>query len=405
MKRIAKNLLAHFGHFLQKGASVEEIKELERAIGVAMPSDLVELYQVHNGEASNVPGLFFGMRFLPLSEILSEWQAASEHSMAERQFTEIAADGANFNSKWIPFAADPNGNLLVMDMDPGKKESPDQVIGFSRDGQTQIVVARNVQELMEFLSRSIQEGCYAIGGETWSYGAASQVTFLDALKEIPLPVLYPTSEEVDAETRLPRRPESSVLGEVTETVYADGQAVKQILPPANSDSIPVTGSGHLDRVNRLTVSIFSIEQLTAVATAPQLEHLHIRLLAGVAPPDLAVFSEMENLQSLTIEGCDFYDLVFLTRIYKLKQLRFIDCAIADGSAINEMPVEILELHYTSIDNLEVISESPSLQVFSGSFQQFQKLQPEMTRPVDFSRITGDMTDMEKTSWINHLEKK
>lgn len=217
---------------------------------------------------------------------------------------------------------------------------------------------------------------------------------------MPLPVLHPETavaenEDIAANSR-------------EETLYADGEIIKTVSPDAGhpaASELSRGGNENLDGIKSLSVSIFSVEQWEKVANASQLEHLHIRQLVGVVNQDLSLFRDMKNLQSLTIEHCTFYSLQFLTYIKNLERLTLIDCAVEDVSAINETPIEVLELRQTPIGNLEVLAESPSLQTFAGSFRQFQNLQAKMSRPVDFSRIIGGMTDREMDFWISSLQEE
>ena len=409
IKRISKQLNSHFGSFLGKPAPIEEIRSLERTIGVSVPNDLKELYQLHNGETEGGPGLFFGMSFLPLSGILDEWQScekrANDGSIEGMPFYAVPAESIKddfFNKRWIPFAADFRGNFLAVDLDPGTKGTPGQVISFGLEENTRYVVARSATDLIEFISKTLLEGPYTIDGEeTWSYSDAGNLHFFHALEEMPLPVLHPESAVIEDEDIAGNSPE--------ETMYVDGEIIKTVSPDAGhhpgAGEFSWDGNENLDGVKSLSVSIFSVEQWERVANASQLEHLHIQQLVGVTHQDLTLFRDMKNLQSLTIEQCNFGSLQFLTYIKNLKDLTLIDCAVADASAINETPLEVLELRHTPIENLEVLAESPSLQTFSGSFRQFQNLQAKMSRPVDFSRIIGGMTDREMDFWISRLQEE
>lgn len=384
MKRISKNLSYHFKPFLNKPAPFLEILALERTIGVSLPDDLKKLYQLHNGELPSGPGLFFGMSFLPLSGLLNEWPSS--------------------HGQWIPFAVDAGGNFLAVDLEPGKNGTDGQVIYFARGENKKYAVAQSVEELIEFISKTLLEGPYTINeGEAWSYGDNGHVSLLQALKEMPLLVLHPGMETAEEE----KSTGSSAEDRREETLYVDGEIIKNVFPETvhpNPAELILSGSENLGEVKSLSVSIFSYEQWEAVANASQLEHLHIHQFVGVDLPDLTLFRDLKNLQSLAIEHCAFYNLHFLTYIHNLKELTLVDCAIKDGSEFNETPIETLVLDHTSIDNLEVIAESSSLKAFAGSFQQFRSLKPKMSQPVDFSRITGGMTDHEMNLWLSSLQE-
>ncbi|MDQ0428595.1 cell wall assembly regulator SMI1 [Planomicrobium stackebrandtii] len=422
MKRISKKLSSHFGSFLSQPATIEEIENLERTLGTSLPTDLRELYQVHNGELDGEPGLFFGMSFLPLSGVLSEWQSCSaladDEAMNDVPFYAVPPETIKdqyINRKWIPFAADFGGNFLAVDLDPGPSGLSGQVINFGIKENTRHVVAHSVEDLIEFISKTLQEGPYTIDGEgTWSYSQAESLHFFHALEEMPLPVLHPETAEATAEAlekdrreQAKKRAQSFAGDPWEETVYVDGQFIttSSQKAPAEPTKILSNGSEELDKVKSLDVSIFSIDQFEEIAKkATQLEHLHIRQLVGVVHPDLRLFRDIKNLQSLTIEHCAFYTMHLWGNFRNLKKLTLIDCQIFDATEIKETQIETLECIRTPIENIEVIAESPALRKFSGSFQQFGMLQPVVKRPMDFSKITGGMTDSELDIWFSSLMK-
>lgn len=171
IKRISKKLNSHFGSFLSKPAPIEEIRRLEKTIGVSVPNDLKELYQLHNGESEGGPGLFFGMSFLPLSGILVEWHSCDKRAndgvtegLPFYAVPEEAIKDNFFNKQWIPFAADFRGNFLAVDLDPGTKGTLGQVISFGLEENTRYVVARSVTDLIEFISKTLLEGPFTIDG-------------------------------------------------------------------------------------------------------------------------------------------------------------------------------------------------------------------------------------------------
>lgn len=423
MKRIFKKLSSHFGSFLSQPATNEEIENLEHTLGTSLPADLRRLYQVHNGELGGAPGLFFGMSFLPLSGVLSEWQscsaAADDEAMNDVPFYAVPPETIKdhyVNRKWIPFAADFGGNFLAVDLDPGPNGRSGQVINFGLKENTRHVVANSVEDLIEFISQTLQDGSYTIdGGGTWSYSETKGLHFFHALEEMPLPVLHPETAKTIAEALEKERKEQakkraqSFAGDPwEETLYADGQIITTSSQntSTNPTKLHENGSEELDKVKSLDVSIFSIDQFEEIAKkATQLEHLHIRQLVGVVHPDLRLLRDIKNLQSLTIEHCAFYTMHLWENFRNLKKLTLIDCQIFDATEIKETQIETLECIRTPIENIEVIAESPALRKFSGSFQQFEVLQPLVAGSLDFSKITGSMTKVEQDSWISSFKSK
>lgn len=421
MKRISNKLSSHFGSFLSQSATIEEIEDLERTLEVSLPTGLRKLYQLHNGELHGEPGLFFGMSFLPLSTVLSEWQScatlADDRAMNDVPFYAIPPETIKdqyISNKWIPFAADFGGNFLAVDLDPGPNGLSGQVINFGIKENTRHVVAKSVEDLIEFISKTLQEGPYTIDGEgTWSYSETESLHFFHALEDMLLPVLHPETAESTAEALEKEQKEQtkksleSFAGDPwEETMYVDGRIITTSSQKANTDPTKLheNGSEELDKVKSLDVSIFSIDQFEEIAKkATQLEHLHIRQLVGVVHPDLRLLRDIKNLQSLTIEHCAFYTMHLWGNFRNLKRLTLIDCQIFDATEIKETQIETLECIRTPIENIEVIAESPVLRKFSGSFQQFEVLQPLVASSMDFSKITGGMTDSERDIWASSFK--
>lgn len=74
LKELEVELTNHFKPFLNAPATIEEIQYAESEMGIAFPDELRNLYLAHNGEDKSGPGLFFGLPFLSLNEVLDEWR-------------------------------------------------------------------------------------------------------------------------------------------------------------------------------------------------------------------------------------------------------------------------------------------------------------------------------------------
>lgn len=161
---------------------------------------------------------------------------------------------------------------------------------------------------------------------------------------------------------------------------------------------------HVKKLNTLSVSILNYEQLVSITDISHLKQLHIHQLEGVTEDDLMLLAKLEKLEALTIENCIFNDLDFLTHNQKIQQLTFVHSSIRDASSIKKMTaLTHLVCKYTSIENIEVIAESASLQSFAGSFKQFYTLKKLMPQNVDFSTIIGEMTTEEENIWSSSFD--
>lgn len=131
------------------------------ALGVALPAAVRESYLLVDGQeaessAGCSEGLFFGLQFLALEDVLDEWRFWREVDVDP-------ATGANVRLRarmrsippgwvrpeyahrgWVPLATDKAGNYLGVDLDPlpGGGGVAGQVIVFGRDFDTKVVLWR-----------------------------------------------------------------------------------------------------------------------------------------------------------------------------------------------------------------------------------------------------------------------
>ncbi|KAF6764838.1 hypothetical protein DFP72DRAFT_869399 [Ephemerocybe angulata] len=145
------------GDTLNYGIQPQELAEIELQFGFALPPAVRDSYLCVDGQeaesaAGCAEGLFFGLTFLPLENVLEEWRFW-------REVDEDAATGANpkllevmqsipplwirrvySNRGWIPLIADKAGNYIGIDLNPGEQGSAGQVIIFGRDFDTKVVL-------------------------------------------------------------------------------------------------------------------------------------------------------------------------------------------------------------------------------------------------------------------------
>lgn len=74
LKELEVELTNYFKPFLNAPATIEEIQYVESELGISFPDELRNLYLAHNGEDKSGPGLFFGLPFLSLDEVLDGWR-------------------------------------------------------------------------------------------------------------------------------------------------------------------------------------------------------------------------------------------------------------------------------------------------------------------------------------------
>ncbi|KAG8867722.1 Cell wall assembly regulator [Serendipita sp. 405] len=160
--RIQAWLARHYpelGDTLNYGALPADLQEIQQLFGFALPPTVRESYLRIDGQeaessAGCTEGLFFGLQLLSLEEMLEEWKFW-------REVDDDPTTGANpklqskmrsipsgwircdySNRGWLPLATDRVGNYLGVDMSPGEKGAPGQVIVFGRDFDTKVVLWR-----------------------------------------------------------------------------------------------------------------------------------------------------------------------------------------------------------------------------------------------------------------------
>jgi cell wall assembly regulator SMI1 len=148
-------------------ATSAEFTQLTSTVGLELPSDVMWLYQQHNGECANVPfgrGMMFGERFLSLAEAtqsLLGWQSVRE-SIADTPNEQAGAFATPqetvkcqyINAKWIALS-DTNGNNISVDLDPGPKGVSGQIIYSGRDVANKVQLGTSFTEFARAVLRQI----------------------------------------------------------------------------------------------------------------------------------------------------------------------------------------------------------------------------------------------------------
>ncbi|ULG73540.1 SMI1/KNR4 family protein [Macrococcus brunensis] len=181
-----------FKDHVNPGATDEELQELEEVFGEPLDPDFKTLYQAHNGESFDSPGLFFGLEWLSLDEVMNEVEFNQDEEEEFDEFPyEIEPAGAikpiYYHAKWLPFAADGFGNFLAVDMDPGENGKKGQIISYGSDEETFYVVADSLNNLLSFIAKTIEEGNYEYAEDRFTFGHEG-ILFLDQIGDLDRPV-------------------------------------------------------------------------------------------------------------------------------------------------------------------------------------------------------------------------
>lgn len=151
------------GDTLNYGILPEDLHEIQLQFGFALPHTIRDSYALVDGQeaessAGCTEGLFFGLSLLSLEEVVEEWKfwrdvdddpATGANSALLQRMKSIPSGWVRCdysNRGWIPLATDRVGNYLGVDINPGEKGAPGQVIVFGRDFDTKVVLWRGDSE-------------------------------------------------------------------------------------------------------------------------------------------------------------------------------------------------------------------------------------------------------------------
>ncbi|MBP1989633.1 leucine-rich repeat domain-containing protein [Paenibacillus eucommiae] len=492
---------------LNPPATEEDLCKAEAQLGFGLPSELRELYLIHNGEKDGGPGLFFGLPFLSLDNMLAEsriWIDLEDDTIEVEHYS-VPADWIKeqyINRYWVPISKDWGGNNLGIDLDPADKGIKGQVINFGRDEEVKYVIALSVSHLLQFIRDTAKEGNYSINREddayiSWSFGKEGEVHFLDAIRSMKLPVLelhreesgvqdvniwfegldnawkeriMGTSGSPDAFLRakqllfigkgltditplgqcgdvrelvlsvneicsiealsgckqlkilyLVKNPVSDLRPlqslEHLQELIISGTAVTDISPLSLLPKLKVVNVQHtqirdfspletVKSLRALEISAPDAQQLRSIAELKQLKELTISGLDQITEGDLAVLGKLVNLRKLELEGVSLLNMQFVKKCHKLREVIIKDSVVEDISLLAKLEkLQSLELSgCPNIGKLEDLACSASLSKITASFQQFTLLKESFDRAIDFSTITGGMTEEESGIWHEYLDR-
>ncbi|KNZ75508.1 Glucan synthesis regulatory protein [Termitomyces sp. J132] len=147
------------GDTLNYGILPLDLSQIEMQFGFALPPVIRESYLCCDGQeaesaAGCSEGLFFGLKLLPLEDVLQEWKfwrevdgdPATGANPRLREAMQSIPPGwirKEYSQRgWIPLIADKVGNYIGVDLNPDESGSVGQVIIFGRDFDTKVVLWR-----------------------------------------------------------------------------------------------------------------------------------------------------------------------------------------------------------------------------------------------------------------------
>jgi cell wall assembly regulator SMI1 len=160
---------------LNPGATPAEIAQFRTTTKLTVPPDWTELYAWHNGQSEEAQGLFYGLRFLPLEQVLADielWADLVDMNEEMQDSMSSKPDGCikklYANPKWIPLTTDYGGNHIGIDLDPDVRGRVGQVIVFGRDEDEKKLAASSLSEFLELITKQLESGNFLVDEDDFS---------------------------------------------------------------------------------------------------------------------------------------------------------------------------------------------------------------------------------------------
>ncbi|NUP39190.1 MAG: SMI1/KNR4 family protein [Streptomyces sp.] len=331
---------------LPEPASEEDLAAAEEELGVALPPDLRALYGIADGEGDGVVNpLFDRQEWLPLAEIGDlddEWlDIAQEWKLGPWRQTVFDAQPPNtvrrsrLRAGWIRFAFDTGGNWLAVDMDPGPKGRPGQVIAVGVDyTRGPAYVADSVTTFLRRLVEALERG---------DYRHHDKSLWIDA--DLPNPSGRHTRYS-DGRPSRTRAEQAGPRVQEVRVVDVEDCAFLAALPDVCSLALSSGGSPDLTPLGSPPVEYLELDVESADLTAPA-RNRELRSLSVTCarPVELAPLRTLPNLWALDIAATPVADIATVTELKGLRYLEVTQDQWRELSKLDDLPpLAIVGLH-------------------------------------------------------------
>lgn len=154
---------------LRSGATRDDIRAAEAALGVSFPDDMVASYLRHDGQDHIGYALMGQWQLLPLEHLVIQGE-----SMRDLPPDEEAGEGEDegayanpvrqewWNPRWVPVAYDGGGDLRCVDLDPTPYGTMGQVMTFWHTDERRERLALSFREWLNGFADDLEQGRYAV---------------------------------------------------------------------------------------------------------------------------------------------------------------------------------------------------------------------------------------------------
>ena len=141
-------------------ANLKEVSQWEQVLKQSLPTELLELYKIGNGQAEDGQSIIKGFTMMKIVNAARQWQLV-ENKIAKIKIPDEVKGPVKqeiWNNKWIPFASDPGGNFLCIDLDPDTGGHGGQIVAIYFEAGIREVVAPSVKEYFSQSEAGLKSG-------------------------------------------------------------------------------------------------------------------------------------------------------------------------------------------------------------------------------------------------------
>jgi len=148
---------------LNPPATRDQVARAEAILGISFPQDVVDIFMIHNGQASNTAGLLDGWEFMSVERIVDEWKVWKD-LLDRGDFKRANSDSVGYtvtdwwNPRWIPLTYDGSGNHPCLDLNPGRLGKAGQIIRMWHDDAARDLIAPAYREWLSQLAADFEAG-------------------------------------------------------------------------------------------------------------------------------------------------------------------------------------------------------------------------------------------------------
>ena len=144
-------------------ATPAEIQATESALGVRLPTEMVDAYLIHNGQDTISAAVAGDWQILSLDVVVTQWKIqkklldAGKFANAKVKVTGPVRP-VWWSDKWVPFAYNGSGDLICVDLDPVESGTVGQIVVYLHDNEKRECIAKGMTEWLDRLADDLGSG-------------------------------------------------------------------------------------------------------------------------------------------------------------------------------------------------------------------------------------------------------